>query len=119
MISSIAEILTFISIQVGTMFSSASHPEKDEMEGPRMIQQVRQKLKESVTSDSNSGSRKHTHIVGVGGIELDNIAEVIKAGADGVAVISAISKSPSVVKDAMELVEHLNSVVLKIPLQQQ
>jgi thiamine-phosphate pyrophosphorylase len=32
--------------------------------------------------------------VGIGGITHDNVAEVIRAGADGVAVISAVCASP-------------------------
>jgi thiamine-phosphate pyrophosphorylase len=42
-------------------------------------------------------------IVGIGGITADNAGSVIKAGADGVSVITAISHAPSVTEAAKNL----------------
>jgi thiamine-phosphate pyrophosphorylase len=42
-------------------------------------------------------------VVGIGGINLTNVVEVIGAGADGVAVISAVVSQPDVVVAAREL----------------
>ncbi|HLS60449.1 MAG TPA: thiamine phosphate synthase, partial [Virgibacillus sp.] len=38
----------------------------------------------------------HTPLVAIGGITTHNAASVINAGADGVSVISAITKSPNI-----------------------
>jgi len=42
-------------------------------------------------------------MVGIGGITAANAAQVMEAGADGVAVISAISQAPSPAEAAREL----------------
>jgi thiamine-phosphate pyrophosphorylase len=42
-------------------------------------------------------------VVGIGGINIANVAEVVGAGADGVAVISALVSQPDVTKAAKEL----------------
>ncbi|ETW08763.1 thiamine-phosphate pyrophosphorylase [Aphanomyces invadans] len=64
-------------IQVGTMFPTASHPEKTCVEGPELIRQVRQALPSAT-------------LIGVGGITDANCVDVLQAGASGVAVIRAI-----------------------------
>lgn len=46
-------------------------------------------------------------IVGIGGINFQNCASVIEAGADGVSVISAISGAPSITKAAREIREQV------------
>lgn len=65
-------------IQVGTMFETGSHPEK-KPEGPGLLRSVRQAVGSECT------------LIGVGGVTEGNARHVIEAGADGVAVISAIS----------------------------
>ncbi|MNI78934.1 Thiamine-phosphate synthase [compost metagenome] len=49
----------------------------------------------------------HVPLVGIGGITEERAAEVIKAGADGVAVISAITEA----KDVHETVVRMKSKV--------
>ena len=63
---------------VGTMFPSSTHP-GEAAAGPRLITMIT-----SVCS---------LPIIGIGGINESNVASVIEAGAQGVAVISGILKS--------------------------
>ena len=74
-------------IQVGTMFSTQSHPGK-EPEGPGMLRQVAS----TVRAHAKDG-HPPPFLIAVGGINERNCAETVLAGADGVAVISAISSS--------------------------
>ncbi|OQR99185.1 thiamine-phosphate pyrophosphorylase [Achlya hypogyna] len=64
-------------LQVGTMFPTASHPEKKVVEGPSLIREIRQQF-------------PNTPLIGIGGIDETNVAKVLDAGANGVAVIRAI-----------------------------
>ncbi|KAH9096754.1 hypothetical protein LEN26_017382 [Aphanomyces euteiches] len=64
-------------MQVGTMFPTASHPEKSKVEGPSLMSEIRHLL-------------PHAQLVGVGGIDESNCTEVLRAGANGVAVIRTI-----------------------------
>ena len=45
----------------------------------------------------------------MGGITMDNAADVIRAGADHVAVVTAITKAPDIAKAARELVTLVES----------
>lgn len=67
-------------IQVGTMYPTQSHPDKVP-EGVSLLRRVRKALGPSQM------------LIGIGGINEKNIAEVVENGADGVAVISSISGS--------------------------
>jgi thiamine-phosphate pyrophosphorylase len=51
----------------------------------------------------------HIPVVAIGGIDEDNVAEVIKAGADGVAVISAVVAAPNVTIAARRLRERIEA----------
>ncbi len=64
-------------VAVGSMFPTASKPDF-ELVGPELIRTVRREIT--------------APLVGIGGITLENLAEVILAGADGVAVISAVCR---------------------------
>jgi thiamine-phosphate pyrophosphorylase len=66
-------------VAVGSMFSTQSKPDF-ELVGPGLIRELRGMI--------------HVPLVGIGGITLDNVGEVIRAGADGVAVISAVCAAP-------------------------
>ena len=44
-------------------------------------------------------------LVGIGGIKSHNAAEVIRAGADGVAVVTAVTMAPDIVATCRELLE--------------
>ena len=62
-------------VAVGAMFPTATKPDF-ELVGPELIRNVRPHVR--------------VPLIGIGGITPDNVAEVIRAGADGVAVISAV-----------------------------
>lgn len=48
-------------------------------------------------------------LIAIGGITLDNVAEVIRAGADGVAVISALSQASDTAQAAREFLERVRA----------
>jgi thiamine-phosphate pyrophosphorylase len=62
-------------VAVGSMFPTTSKPDF-ELVGPVLVRTLRPELR--------------VPLIGIGGITHDNVADVIRAGADGVAVISAI-----------------------------
>jgi thiamine-phosphate pyrophosphorylase len=66
-------------IAVGSMFPTATKPEF-QLVGPALARQVRPVV--------------HVPLIGIGGITPDNVGDVIAAGVDGVAVISAVCGSP-------------------------
>jgi len=66
-------------IAVGSMFPTATKPDF-ELVGPALVRAVRPEIR--------------VPLVAIGGITLENVAEVIRAGADGVAVISAVCGAP-------------------------
>lgn len=76
---------------VGPMYPTSTKVDARAVQGPTIIQQLR-----------NHGFE--IPIVGIGGITADNAASVVAAGADGVSVITAISKANSVVEATKELV---------------
>ncbi|QRG65300.1 thiamine phosphate synthase [Brevibacillus choshinensis] len=70
-------------IGVGAMFATSSKADAGEPIGPEGLTEIRKAVGSELP------------IVGIGGITLENAAEVIRAGADGVAIISAISRAAS------------------------
>ncbi len=48
-------------------------------------------------------------LLAVGGITADNVSQVIRAGADGVAVISAVAEADDMVKATAELLRRIVS----------
>ncbi len=77
---------------VGTMFASSSHP-GEEPSGPDLIARVT--------------SRCSIPIIGIGGINAGNAAQVVEAGASGVAVISAILAAPDPREAAQRIMQTL------------
>ena len=79
---------------VGTMFATRSHP-GEEPSGPGLLERIRA-----------AGVR--TPLLAIGGITADNVAQVMQAGADGAAVITAIlasddpKRAASRIKSAMQ-----------------
>lgn len=71
-------------IQVGTMYLTGSHPEKLEVEGPALMTAIDTALRQAQLRD-------HVRLCGIGGITPANCEAVLRAGADGVAVISGIA----------------------------
>ena len=80
--------------QIGTMFTTRTHPGKTP-EGPQLIARIRQSVPHS------------SPLVAVGGIDANNAPELIRVGADGVAVITAISNAA----DPQQATTRLASVV--------
>lgn len=77
-------------IGAGPIYATVTKPDAQEPVGKGIFQEFR-----------TSGIT--VPVVGIGGISLDNAASVIKAGADGAAIISAISKSKDPSKATREL----------------
>ncbi|MDF2680219.1 MAG: thiamine-phosphate diphosphorylase [Brevibacillus sp.] len=85
-------------IGVGAMYETSSKSDAGEPIGPAGLRAIR----DAVGSD--------LPIVGIGGITADNAADVIRAGADGVAIISAISRAVSPQQAAIALQGIVRSV---------
>jgi thiamine-phosphate pyrophosphorylase len=66
-------------IAVGSMFPTATKPEF-QLVGPALARQVRPVVQ--------------VPLIGIGGITPDNVGDVVAAGVDGVAVISAVCAAP-------------------------
>lgn len=66
-------------VAVGSMFPTATKPEF-QLVGPALIRKLRGEIR--------------VPLVGIGGITHDNVADVVRAGADGIAVISAVCAAP-------------------------
>jgi thiamine-phosphate pyrophosphorylase len=66
-------------VAMGSMFPTGSKAEF-QLVGPGLIRELRKEIT--------------APIVGIGGITVDNAGEVIRAGADGIAVISAVCAAP-------------------------
>jgi thiamine-phosphate pyrophosphorylase len=66
-------------VAVGSMFPTATKAEF-QLVGPTLLRKLRGEIR--------------VPLVGIGGITHDNVADVVRAGADGVAVISAVCAAP-------------------------
>ena len=67
----------------GTIYATRSHPKANPV-GPKLIRSITQQ---------QAGTSKPLPVIGIGGITVDNLDEVIRAGASGVAVITSILAS--------------------------
>ena len=74
---------------VGTMFATRSHP-GEEPSGPGLLERIR-------------AAGVGAPLLAIGGITADNIAQVMHAGADGAAVITAILASPDPERAASQI----------------
>lgn len=86
------EVLAPTYIQVGTMFSTGSHPGKIP-EGPALLRAIRREL----------GPKQA--LIGIGGISERNLQTVFENGATGIAVISSIAASHNTHAAASELLQ--------------
>ena len=75
---------------LGTIYGTASHPGRPPS-GPGLIEAVK--------------ARVRTHVYAIGGINASNVEEVMRAGADGVAVIRSILGAPDPGIAAREIAE--------------
>jgi len=66
-------------VAVGSMFPTGTKPDF-QLVGPELVGKLRGEI--------------GAPLIGIGGITHDNVAQVIRAGADGVAVISAVCAAP-------------------------
>lgn len=80
---------------VGPMFATTTKKDIREVKGPNIIMEMRE-------------NNISIPIVGIGGIKKGLIQSVIKAGADGVAVISSISNHSHPRQAAKELLDEMN-----------
>jgi thiamine-phosphate pyrophosphorylase len=84
-------------IGVGPMYFTQTKEDIQDVKGPQVIKQIRE-------------AGLSIPIVGIGGISKSNAPEVLKAGADGMAVISAITHAAFPMEAAKELSAVHNSV---------
>ena len=66
-------------VAVGSMFATATKSDF-QLVGPALLRKLRAEIR--------------VPLVGIGGITHENVADVVRAGADGVAVISAVCAAP-------------------------
>lgn len=88
-----AEAASADYIVLGTVFPSASHP-GDATGGTKLVQEV--------------SSKVSVPIIAIGGITVENAADVMVAGASGIAVISAIIGAPNPLDAARVLARAIN-----------
>jgi thiamine-phosphate pyrophosphorylase len=81
-------------VAVGSMFPTATKPDF-QLVGPELIRALRGEIQ--------------VPLIGIGGITADNVAEVMRAGADGVAVISAVCAAPDPERATRRLMEAIRA----------
>jgi thiamine-phosphate pyrophosphorylase len=77
-------------VAVGSMFATTTKADF-QLVGPALVRKLRPDIRVA--------------LVGIGGITHDNVADVIRAGADGVAVISAVCAAPDPAAAARRFLE--------------
>ncbi len=81
-------------VAVGSMFPTGSKP-GFQLVGPELLRRVRPDIA--------------VPLVAIGGITVDNVAEVVRAGADAVAVISAVCAAPDPAVAARSFLEKIRA----------
>jgi len=79
-------------VAVGSMFPTGSKP-GFKLVGPELLRRVRPEIA--------------VPLVAIGGITVDNVAEVVRAGADAVAVISAVCAASDPAAAARSFIERI------------
>lgn len=77
----------------GALFSTGSHPERPGS-GIRILEEVRREL-------------SHLPVVGIGGVTPDRVAEVLRAGGHGVAVVRGVWEAPDAARAVRRFLERL------------
>lgn len=85
---------------VGPIFPTPSKSDAAEPMGCDLLAEIRRRVK--------------IPLVAVGGITADNLEEVLSAGADSVAVISAVAMAPDMESAARDLVEKISVIAKSI-----
>lgn len=80
---------------VGPMFNTQTKLDVREVQGPSLVLRLRA---QGILAP----------LVGIGGISPGGAASVINAGADGIAVVSAISRAVSICETVQRLLEEVN-----------
>jgi thiamine-phosphate pyrophosphorylase len=83
-------------VAIGPIFATGSKTNPDPVVGTRLIRELR-----PLTTKS---------IIAIGGIRLENAAEVLEAGADSVAVIASILEAADPARQARKFIERLEAV---------
>lgn len=78
-------------IGVGPMYETKTKKDIQEVKGPSVIEEIRE-------------SGVHLPLVAIGGITKGRIAEIAQKGADGIAVISAISQADCIKEETKALI---------------
>ncbi|PHK48603.1 thiamine phosphate synthase [Staphylococcus edaphicus] len=81
-------------IGVGPMFATTSKDDASLPVGPQMITTLRNYIKDFP-------------IVAIGGINLDNVRDIMQAGADGISVISAITQSGNISNTVSQFLQNV------------
>lgn len=85
--------LTYVDyIGVGPMYATTSKGDANAPVGPEMIPQLRNYI-------------NNFPIVAIGGISLENASDVVRAGADGLSLISAIAKSEHIEQTVQQFLQ--------------
>ncbi|MCG0278758.1 MAG: thiamine phosphate synthase [Thermanaeromonas sp.] len=85
---------------VGSIFATASKTDAGPPVGVELIRQIKKEV--------------NVPVVGIGGINLSNAAQVIEAGADGVAVISAVVSAEDIKSAARSLLKIVQTTKAKL-----
>jgi len=83
-------------IAIGPVFSTATKPDVGSAKGIEIIGKTKEKV--------------HIPVIAIGGINLDNVEKTLKAGADGVAVISAVFKEANTGLATRRLSEKIRAI---------
>lgn len=82
-------------VAAGPIFATSTKPDAGKPYGPGLIGRIKAATK--------------LPVVAIGGINASNLAEVVRAGADGVAVISAVASQPDIIAAVCELVRRFRA----------
>jgi len=80
-------------LSLGPIFSTKTKKDLPPPRGLKVITQIKEKIK--------------IPLIAIGGINRDNVAKVIRAGADGVAVVSAVTRTKNFQKSTQELLRQI------------
>lgn len=83
-------------LSLGPIFSTKTRKNLPLPRGLKTITRIKKKIK--------------IPLIAIGGINKDNVARVIRAGADGIAVVSAVTRAENIQKATRELLSRIREV---------